>query len=60
MWGKVMVSLLLTITITCTQAMNIIHRLTKVVGLTDIQKSEIIQEVRKSVPFCPVTIKKDD
>lgn len=55
-----MVSLLLTMTITCTQAMNIIHRLTKIVGLTDIQKSEIIQEIRKSAPFCPVTIKKDD
>jgi len=38
--------------------MNIIHRLTKVVGLTDTQKSEIIKEMHKSVPFCPVTVKK--
>ena len=55
-----MVTLLLTTTISCTDALGIIHRLTKVTGLTLIQKSEIIQEVRKSVPFCPVTIKKDD
>ena len=52
--------LLLTVTISCTQAMDIIHRVTKVVGLTDIQKSEIIQEIRKTVPFCPVTVRKDD
>jgi hypothetical protein len=52
--------LLLTVTISCTQVVNIIHRITKVVGLTDTQKSEIIQEIRKSVPFCPVIIKKDD
>jgi len=52
--------LLLTATISCTDALGIIHRLTKVTGLTSIQKSEIIQEVRKTIPFCPVTIKKDD
>jgi hypothetical protein len=55
-----MVTLLLTTTISCTDALSIIHRLTKVTGLTPIQKSEIIQEVRKTIPFCPVTIKKDD
>jgi len=56
----VMVTLLLTATISCADALGIIHRLTKVVGLTPIQKSEIIQEIRKTIPFCPVTIKKDD
>ena len=56
----VMVTLLLTTTISCADALSIIHRLTKVAGLTSIQKSEIIQEVRKTIPFCPVTIKKDD
>jgi hypothetical protein len=55
-----MVTLLLTMTISCADALGIIHRLTKVVGLTPIQKSEIIQEVRKTIPFCPVTVKKDD
>lgn len=55
-----MVSLLLATTISCADALSIIQRLTKVSGLTPIQKSEIVQEVRKSIPFCPVTIKKDD
>ena len=55
-----MVTLLLATTISCADALSIIHRLTKVNGLTPIQKSEIIQEVRKTIPFCPVTIKKDD
>ena len=49
---------LLTTTISCTQALSIIHRLTNVVGLTQEQKTEIVQEVRKTIPFCPVTIKK--
>ncbi len=53
-----MVTLLLTTTISCTDALSIIHRLIKVTGLTPIQKSEIIQEVRKTIPFCPVIIKK--
>jgi len=56
----VVVTLLLATTISCADALSIIHRLTKVNGLTPIQKSEIIQEVRKTIPFCPVTIKKDD
>jgi hypothetical protein len=50
---------LLTTTISCTQALSIIHRLTNVVGLTQEQKTEIVQEVRKTIPFCPFTIKKD-
>jgi hypothetical protein len=51
--------LLLTASITCTQAVNLLQRLTKVVGLTELQKTEIIVEIRKTIPFCPVTIKKD-
>ena len=54
-----MVALLLTTTISCTQAMTIIHRITRVVGLTETQKTEIIQEIRKAIPFCPVTITKN-
>jgi hypothetical protein len=54
-----MIVLLTTSIISCSQAMGIIHRLTKVVGLTESQKVEIIQEIRKTIPFCPVTIKKD-
>lgn len=51
--------LLLTASITCTQALNLLQRLTKVVGLSELQKTEIIVEIRKTIPFCPVTIRKD-
>jgi hypothetical protein len=51
---------LLTATISCSQALNILNRLTSVVGLTPQQKVEIIAEVRKSIPFCPIKIIKDD
>ena len=54
-----MVALFLTTTISCSDALNIIQRITKVVGLTQLQKTEIVQEIRKSIPFCPVIVKKD-
>ena len=54
-----MVALFLATTISCSDAINIIQRLTKVVGLTQLQKTEIVQEIRKSIPFCPVIVKKD-
>lgn len=55
-----MVALLLTTTIiSCTDAMKIINRIVNVTGLTPLQKTEIIQEVRKTIPFCPVVIKND-
>jgi len=52
-------SLLLTVSITCSQAWGLLERLTKVVGLTELQRTEIAQEIRKTIPFCPITIKKD-
>jgi hypothetical protein len=54
-----MVALFLTTTISCFDAINIIQRLTRVVGLTELQKTEIVQEIRKTIPFCPVIVKKD-
>jgi hypothetical protein len=51
-----MVALLLTTTISCTQALRIFHRLVSVVGLTEVQKTEIIQEIRKVVPSCPIKV----
>ena len=55
-----MVALLLTTTIiNCSDAVKIINRIVNVTGLTPLQKTEIIQEVRKTIPFCPVVIKKD-
>jgi len=55
-----MVALLLTTTISCADALSLINRLSRVVGLTPIQRTEIIQEIRKVIPLCPVIIKKDD
>jgi hypothetical protein len=53
-----MVALLLTTTISCTQALSVVHRLVSVVGLTEVQKSEIIQEIRKVIPSCPIKVVK--
>jgi hypothetical protein len=50
---------LLATDITCTQSINLLQRITNVVGLTESQKTEIIVEIRKTIPFCPVTIRKD-
>ena len=53
-----MVAILSTI-ISCSQAFSLVNRITNVVGLTPHQKIEIVNEVRKVVPSCPVTIQKD-
>jgi len=50
---------ILSTVITCSQAFSLINRMTNVPGLTSQQKLEIIKEVRKVVPSCPVTIQKD-
>jgi hypothetical protein len=52
-------SILALTTISCTDALKIINRIVNVTGLTPLQKTEIIQEVRKTIPFCPVVIKND-
>jgi hypothetical protein len=54
-----MVVLYASTIITCSQAMSIIYRIQRVVGLTEVQKTEIVQEIRKVIPFCPITIKQD-
>jgi hypothetical protein len=46
--------------ISCSQAMDIIHRLKNVVELTEHQKMEIIQEVHKTIPLCPINVVKDE
>lgn len=50
-----MVVLVSTI-ITCSQAFGIIDRLQKIVGLTPQQRKEIVIEIRKVIPSCPITI----
>ena len=52
-----MVVLLATTIIHCSDAVSIINRVTKVVGLTQQQRIEIIQTIQKSIPSCPVIIK---
>lgn len=54
-----MVVLLSTSIITCSQALNIINNISKVVGLTNTQKIEIISELRKTIPSCPVKIQEN-
>lgn len=51
-----MVELFLATTISCSDAVKIISRLTDVSGLSQQQKIELIQTVRQSVPTCPVKI----
>jgi hypothetical protein len=53
-----MVVLFASTIISCSDALNLIHRLTKVVGLSEVQRTEIVQEIRKVIPSCPVKIVK--
>jgi hypothetical protein len=55
-----MVALFLTTTILCSDAVSIINRLTKVVGLTSQQRIEIISTIQKSIPSCPLIIKPNE
>jgi hypothetical protein len=53
-----MVVFLTATIITCSDALNLINRITKVVGLSEVQRTEIVQEIRKVVPSCPVKVVK--
>ena len=53
-----MVALLLTTTISCSDALGFVQRISNVTGLTELQKTEIVREIRKVVPSCPVRIVK--
>lgn len=55
-----MVPLILSTVITCSDAVGIVNRIIFSIGLTPKQKIEIITELRKLIPTCPVTIKKDE
>jgi hypothetical protein len=58
--GETMVVLLTATIITCSDALNLIHRITRVVGLSEVQRTEIVKEIRKVVPSCPVKVVKND
>ena len=51
-----MVALLLTTTISCSDALKVLSRITNVVGLTKQQKIELIQTVQQSIPTCPLKV----
>ena len=55
-----MVVLFATTIINCSDAISIINRLTKVVGLTTQQRIEIVQTIQKSIPTCPLIIKTNE
>jgi len=55
-----MIPLLLPTIITCSSVIDIVNRLTSVVGLSLHQKMEIVSELKQIIPTCPITIKKDE
>jgi hypothetical protein len=55
-----MVALLLATTISCSEAIALINRLMKTVGLTYQQKVEIIQTIKQTIPICPVKVEPNE
>ena len=51
-----MVVLLASTIISCSDALSVIHRISNVVGLSEIQKTEIVREILKVIPSCPVKV----
>ena len=54
-----MVGLVTATIISCSDAIGILNRLQKVVGLSQQQKAEVAQVVRQYVPTCPIRIEPD-
>jgi len=52
-----MISLFLTTTITCSQAVQIINRIQTHINLPQQVKVELIETIRKVIPTCPVIVK---
>jgi len=53
-----MVVFLTATIITCSDALSVIQRISRVVGLTEVQRTEIVKEIRKVVPSCPIKVVK--
>jgi hypothetical protein len=53
-------TLFLTTILSCQQVIAIANRLVNVSLLTSQQKNEILLELRKTVPSCPLVIKPND
>jgi hypothetical protein len=55
-----MFAFLLAKTISCSDALGIINKLSRVVGLTDQQRIEIILVIKQHIPTCPFTVVPDE
>jgi hypothetical protein len=55
-----MISLFLTTILSCSDIVMIANRLVNVRLLTSEQKTEILRELKKVVPTCPLIIKSDE
>ena len=51
-----MVALFLTTTISCSNALTLIQRISRSFNLTDIEKTELIEVIRETIPTCPFKI----
>jgi hypothetical protein len=54
-----MTALFLTTVITCSQAQSLLNRIQSQKNLLNYVKIELIGEIKKLIPTCPVKIKKD-
>lgn len=54
-----MIALFLTTTITCSQAQGLLNRIQTHKSLPNYVKIELLEEIKKVIPTCPVKIKKD-
>ena len=57
---KSMFPVLLSTILSCNQVLSIANRLQQILMLTPQQRYEILIELKKVVPTCPVTVKHDD
>lgn len=55
-----MVALLFATTLSCSEALLIIGRVTKVAELSNQQRAEIIQVIKEHIPTCPFTVIPDE
>jgi hypothetical protein len=55
-----MTSIFLTTFLSCSKVLQVANRLQQVIGLNYHQKMEIVNELNKVVPSCPVIIDNND
>lgn len=55
-----MVELLATTIISCENALYILNRLSRVVGLSYTQKIEIVKVLKEYIPSCPIILKNNE